>query len=236
MYRVVICEDDKIQRYNLHNFIFNIFKEISDNVMIFEFNSGEDFLEANLEDIDIYFLDIKMNKLTGMDVAKIIREKNTTSEIIFITSLIEYIQEGYKVRAYRYLLKPIEYEDLKENILSCISEIISKRDSFIIIEENGINYKVLVKNITYIEIIKKDITIHTINRDYNVKNRIKNFEKELSVYNFFRCHKSYLINMEYIDYIEKGSVSINNENIPVSKYRMKNLKTKLTNMLGSIIC
>lgn len=105
-----------------------------------------------------------------------------------------------------------------------------------IVEENGSKHKVSIKNITYIEIIKKDITIHTLDRDYNIKNRIKNLEKELLVHNFFRCHKSYLINMEHVDFIGKDNVMIKNEEIPVSKHRMSNLKTKLTNMLGSVIC
>jgi DNA-binding LytR/AlgR family response regulator len=108
LYRIVICEDDDSQRSNLYNSIFNIFDEISNKVEIFEFRSGEELLNSDIEDIDIFFLDIQMDKLTGMDVAKKIREKNNISEIIFITSLIEYVQEGYKVRAYRYLLKPIE--------------------------------------------------------------------------------------------------------------------------------
>ncbi|HBE9109039.1 TPA: response regulator [Clostridioides difficile] len=60
--------------------------------------------------------DIQVDKLTGIDVAKKIRKKDNDSEIIFIISVIDYIQDGYKVRAYRYLLKPIQFEDLKENI------------------------------------------------------------------------------------------------------------------------
>ncbi|WP_250675973.1 LytTR family DNA-binding domain-containing protein [Paraclostridium ghonii] len=236
MYRIVICEDDDSQRITLYNSIRNIFEEISNKVEIFEFQSGEELINSEIEDIDIFFLDIQMDKLTGMDVAKKIREQNDSSEIIFTTSLIEYVQEGYTVRAYRYLLKPIEEADLKEHILNCISDIIRKRENFMIVEENGIKHKVSIKKITYIEIIKKDITIHTLDRDYNVKNRIKNLEKELSMHNFFRCHKSYLINMEHIDFIGKDSVMIKNTQIPVSKHRMSNLKTKLTNMLGAVIC
>lgn len=236
MYRMVICEDDATQRKFLKDCILKSVEDICTNIELLEFSSGEELLEQNLEGIDIYFLDIQMFELTGMDVAKRIRERDNTSEIIFITSLLEYIQDGYKVRAYRYLLKPIEYEDLKENILNCISDIISKRENFIIVEEQGISYKVGIKDITYIEIIKKDITIHTVHKDYNIKNRIKNLEQELSMYNFFRCHKSYLINMEHIDFIGKDNVMIKYIEIPVSKYRMSNLKTKLTNMLGAIIC
>ena len=62
-----------------------------------------------LDDKEIYFLDIEMKKLTGMDVARKIRERNDKSEIIFTTGLIDYIHDGYEVRAYRYLLKPIQF-------------------------------------------------------------------------------------------------------------------------------
>lgn len=236
MYRIVICEDDNLQRNEINSFISEIFSEISNNIKIFEFSSAEEVIESKLEGIDIYFLDIQMDNLNGMDLAKEIRKQNDTSKIIFITSLLEHVQDGYVVKAYRYLIKPIKYEDLKEHILSCISDIIKERENFIIIKENGITYKVNTKEITYIEIIKKDITIHTIYRKYNIKNRIKNLEKELNMYNFFRCHKSYLINMEYIDFIGKDNLMIKGVEIPVSKYRMSGLKTKLTNLLGAIIC
>lgn len=236
MYRIVICEDDNLQRNEINSFISEIFSEISNNIKIFEFSPAEEVIESKLEGIDIYFLDIQMDNLNGMDLAKEIRKQNDTSKIIFITSLLEHVQDGYMVKAYRYLIKPIKYEDLKEHILSCISDIIKERENFIIIKENGIRYKVNTKEITYIEIIKKDITIHTIYKKYNIKNRIKNLEKELNMYNFFRCHKSYLINMEYIDFIGKDNLMIKGTEIPVSKYRMSGLKTKLTNLLGVIIC
>ncbi|MDK2564651.1 LytTR family DNA-binding domain-containing protein [Romboutsia sedimentorum] len=237
MYRVVICEDEDNQREILKDFICKSFKDISDQIEILEFSSGEELLaHQNLDGIDIFFLDIQMDKLTGMDVAKKIRESNDTSEIIFITSLLEYVQEGYKVRAYRYLLKPVKYEDLKENILSCVSDIIKKRENFIIIEHKGITNKIPVSTITYIDIIKRDITIHTTQGAYHTISSLSKIEKELEKYNFFRCHKSYLINVGYIQFISKNSVTVNCEEIPVTKYKMNNLKTKLTNTLGAIIC
>ena len=60
-------------------------------------------------------------------------------------------------------------------------------------------------------------------------------EKELRRYNFFRCHKGYLINMEHIEIIHKNTVFINNQEIPVSKQRISNLKTKLTYIVGDVL-
>ncbi|WP_044490008.1 LytR/AlgR family response regulator transcription factor, partial [Clostridioides difficile] len=228
MYRIVICEDDITQIAFLRECILKSLEGISSQIELFEFNSGEELLETNLEGIDIFFLDIKMLQLTGMDVAKIIRETNDTSEIIFITSIVDYIQEGYKVRAYRYLLKPIDFGDLNESILSCISDIIKKRENFMLIENKGIINKILINSIMYIEVRKKVLTIHTKNDTYYTKNSMDKIELELEKYNFFRCHKSYLINLEYIQFICKNTVVINGKDIPVSKYRMANLKKKLT--------
>ncbi|MBY1565736.1 LytTR family DNA-binding domain-containing protein [Clostridioides difficile] len=236
MYRIVICEDDITQIAFLRECILKSLEGISSQIELFEFNSGEELLETNLEGIDIFFLDIKMLQLTGMDVAKIIRETNDTSEIIFITSIVDYIQEGYKVRAYRYLLKPIDFGDLNESILSCISDIIKKRENFMLIENKGIINKILINSIMYIEVRKKVLTIHTKNDTYYTKNSMDKIELELEKYNFFRCHKSYLINLEYIQFICKNTVVINGKDIPVSKYRMADLKKKLTYVLGDVLC
>ncbi|HDF5578696.1 TPA: response regulator transcription factor [Clostridioides difficile] len=236
MYRIVICEDDITQITFLRECILKSLEGISSQIELFEFNSGEELLETNLEGIDIFFLDIKMLQLTGMDVAKIIRETNNTSEIIFITSIVDYIQEGYKVRAYRYLLKPIDFGDLNESILSCISDIIKKRENFMLIENKGIINKILINSIMYIEVRKKVLTIHTKNDTYYTKNSMDKIELELEKYNFFRCHKSYLINLEYIQFICKNTVVINDEDVPVSKYRMADLKKKLTYVLGDVLC
>ena len=238
MFRIVICEDDLSQRELLKGFLYKVFEEIQEDLDLIEFESGEEALleEVILKGIDIFFLDIQMNKLTGMDLARWIRKENDTSEIIFVTSLVNYIQEGYTVRAYRYLLKPINYEDFRSHLLSCISDITKKRENFMIIENKGIIYKVLINKILYIEVRKKDLTIYTEDGIYTTKNSMEKVEKELRRYNFFRCHKGYLINMEHIEIIHKNTVFINNQEIPVSKHRISNLKTKLTYILGDVLC
>lgn len=224
MYRIVVCDDNDIQAKKLCEDIRKSLEEITNQVEIFKFNSGEDLLEAELMDIDIFFLDIQMDKITGMDVAKEIRKDNDKSEIIFVTALTEYVREGYKVRAYRYLLKPIKFEELKESILSCIEDIIKRHKNFMIIENKEKTYKIIIGSIKYIEVRKKELTLHTKENSYKTKNSLENIELELKKYNFFRCHKGYLINLEYIDCISKKFVTIDGEEIPVSRHRMATLK------------
>lgn len=237
MFRIVICEDEISQREKLKEYIHKIFDENKEKVEIIEFESAEELLSSGiiLKEVDIFLLDIKMNGLSGMDLAKMIRKEDDRSEIIFVTSLVEYIQDGYTVRAYRYLLKPIEYEEIKKHLLNCISDIKKKKGNFIIENRDGMR-RIPIKEITYIEVRKKELTIHTVDSTYYTQGSLDKIEQDFEKYNFYRCHKSYLINMEYIDSITKNSVFIGEEEIYVSRHRMNELKTKFTYMLGDILC
>ena len=236
--RVVICDDELLQREELREYIYKVFEEVKEELELLIFKSAEEVLKEKdvLNHTDIFILDIKMDEVSGMDLAKIIRKENDISEIIFITSLVDYIQEGYIVRAYRYLLKPINYEELKTHLLSCINDIKKKKDNFMMIENKGIVHKVPINEIMYIEVIKKELTIHTKHTNYKTKSSMDKVEKELEKFKFYRCHKSYLVNMKYIETIDKNEIIINGNKIPVSKHRISDFKKKFTLLLGDIIC
>ena len=236
--RVVICDDELLQREELREYIYKVFEEVKEELELLIFKSAEEVLKEKyvLNHTDIFILDIKMDEVSGMDLAKIIRKENDISEIIFITSLVDYIQEGYIVRAYRYLLKPINYEELKTHLLSCINDIKKKKDNFMMIENKGIVHKVPINEIMYIEVIKKELTIHTKHTNYKTKSSMDKVEKELEKFKFYRCHKSYLVNMKYIETIDKNEIIINGNKIPASKHRISDFKKKFTLLLGDIIC
>jgi DNA-binding LytR/AlgR family response regulator len=236
MYRVALCEDDLTQKNLLKDYIKQIFSEVSSQLKLYEYSSGTDLINSNLVGIDIYFLDIKMSGLSGMETALKIREDDENSEIIFITSLIDYIQDGYIVRAYRYLSKPVKYEELKEHVLNCIEDIRKKKENFLIVENKGEIVKIPIEKILYIEVRKKELTIHTSSILYKTRSSMNKIEKDLKKYNFFRCHKSFLINLKEINYLNKDYVDIAGEIVPVSKHRINELKKLITYILGDVLC
>lgn len=238
MIRVVICEDNIMFREFLKKSLYKIFLESEENFEIIEYSCGEDFLNDYPENIDIYFLDIEMNNINGMELARKIREENCSSEIIFTTALSDYIQDGYEVRAYRYLIKPIEFNELEKHVYSCLEDLYKKNENNLIIHNKGIVYKIQVDSITYIEVMDKNITIYTTDNCYEVKNSLSKLEKDLKKYNskFYRCHKSYLVNMKHIQYISKNTVFVKDTEIPVSRHKIKDFKLNLADVLGDIIC
>lgn len=237
MIKIVICEDEKQQQKLLKEYLDKIFYDLSLEYELNIFSSGEELFNNYPENIDIFLLDIQMDKINGMDVAKKIREIDDKKvEIIFTTSLIEYVQEGYEVRAYRYLMKPIKCDDLKKHINSCVKEINEKRENYIIINNKNDTCKINIPDITYIEIQKKNMTIHTENKEYTVKFSMEKIEKELSNYNFFRCHRSFLVNISFIENIKQYvAILENKEEVPISRYKFKEAKSKFLSYIGNVL-
>lgn len=237
MIKVVICEDQLNQQKLLEEYLNDILKNCTEVYEILTYKSGEDLLNNYPKDVDIFLLDIQMGSITGMDVARKIREIDKKSvEIIFTTSLIEYIQEGYEVRAYRYLLKPIKYEDLKTHIVSCIRDI-EEMDKYLVINNKSDIKRIKHSQIIYIEIQKKDMTIHTISGDYLIKASMDKIEKEIDNVKFYRCHKSFLINLEYVDSLKQYSAILENgEEVPISRHRFKDTKNRFFNLIGDKLC
>ncbi|WP_304341514.1 LytR/AlgR family response regulator transcription factor [Metaclostridioides mangenotii] len=236
MIKIAICEDEKKQQELLKTYINQIFEELSIKYKLEIFNSGEELLENYLKDTDILLLDIQMGIINGMDTARKIRTLDEDVEIIFITSLIEYALEGYEVRAYRYLIKPVKYDDLKEYIINCIKEVDIK-NKYIMVKEQGSRIKIDIYEITYIEVQKENLTIHTLNQIYKIKGTISNIEKEINCSRFCRCHKSFLVNLEHVKSIKQyASILENSEEVPVSRYRFKETKDKFFDLIEDRLC
>lgn len=238
MIEIVLCEDQIQHQKTIEKFLKEILGENNIEYNLKMYKSGEELLNNYPKNVDIFILDIQMEKINGMDVARKIREIDKNKpEIIFTTSLVEYIQEGYEVRAYRYLLKPIKYEELKKHILSCIDEVINKKDKFILIENKNETYKINIEEITYIEIQRKDMSIHTESKVYETKMTMDKIEKELKNYKFYRCHKSFLVNIDYVKNIKQYVAILDNkEEVPISRHRFKDFKHKFLSSLGEKLC
>ena len=237
MFYIVICEDDILQRELLVGYLVQIFTDLKLEYEFIEFSSGEELLSNYPEKVDILFLDIQMDKLTGMDTARKVREFDKNVEIVFTTAIPDYIHEGYEVRAYRYLLKPLDYESILKHTKACIDDLIDRKDT-IVIKDKSQTHIMQTEDIYYIEVLRKEVTIYTKEEKYMFKTSMKSIENRLVKKNFFRCHKSYLINLKKVKSLnEKENIAIiESSEIPVSRYKLKALKIKLAHILGDVLC
>lgn len=231
---IVICDDEFLHRSILKEFLITLLDEELLEYDLIEYSSGEDLIR-DYNKVDLLFLDIRMSELSGMDVARKVREFDSNVEIIFTTSVEQYVFEAYEVKAYRYLVKPIEYEKFKKEVKICISDYLAK-NSMISINSNKATIKIPIGEILYAEVMKKEVTIYTESKVYTIETSMKRVENKLSNYGFFRCHHSYLVNLNKVNEIRDKSIFINDNEIPVSRMRYKSLKVKLVNLLGDSLC
>ena len=166
-------------------------------VRISSFSSAEAFLFQWEEekDFDLLLLDIEMEKMDGVTLARRIRKENEAVQIVFITGYMEYIAEGYEVAALHYLLKPIDARKFFA-VLDRAMEKIARGERFLMLSTAEETVKVPLREIRYLDVRRNYTTVHA-KKDYTVKRTLSELSGSLDGC-FFRAGRSLTVNLEYI--------------------------------------
>lgn len=187
---IAIVEDEKIQSELMKAYVANWACKKNIRVTAEAFNSAEsfDFTWSMNKKYDIVLLDVQMSGQNGIELAKKIRKEDNMISIIFITAVIDYIQEGYDVSAINYLIKPVDESKLHECLDRALQKI-PKEEKSILIDAEGEIVRVRQKDIIYIEAFSHTIDINTAEKKFSVRKSISSIEKELDEKMFVRCHR-----------------------------------------------
>ena len=174
--------------------------------------------------VDLFFLDIQMPELSGLDFSKLIP---TTSKVVFTTAFEQYAIDGYKVSALDYLLKPFDYSEFLsaankakiwfESQIAATGKTESKTDFFFVNSEYK-QIKINFSEILFIEGLKDyvKIFIHNNPKAIFTLSSLKKLEDELPSNNFMRIHRSYIIALDKIEAIESNQVIIGPKKIAIA--------------------
>ena len=181
---------------------------------------------------DLVFLDIQMPELTGIQFMKIIRN---SCKVILTTAYPQYALEGYEYDVIDYLLKPITLDRFliatqkaKDRLFAPVPPAAPPSIQHIFLKTEYRIQRVDLSSIFYIEALRDYIAVHTPAGRILSLESMKNMETMLPDDQFIRIHKSYIINRDKIDFIERGRVVINKEYLPIGD----TYKDKVTGKLG----
>lgn len=191
-------------------------------------------------DLQLVFLDVNMPGLSGIELARIINNKNEGNgpRIILTSGYERFALDGYKVSAIGYLLKPVEYKDFI-NVAFQAKGIIEFGDNhkmpskvdytdndFIFLRVDYELIKVYLKNILYIESFKDYIKIYANNTDGHIKalTTMKKIEEKLPPHSFIRVHRSFIVSLDKIDSFTSTVIKIGRIMIPVSSQYKESFK------------
>ncbi len=218
MIKVAICEDNETQLTSLYNLTKEIFDNLNLQYIIIKFADGNNLLKSTYN-FHIYLLDIQLNDSSGIDIAKKIQLHDKNAIIIFVTALKDYIFDAFDLRAFNYILKPINKNRYKNILYSAVNSL-QKEDKFILAKYNGYSSKILFNDITYIESLKRKIKVHTLTNVFEYYYKLSDIEKELAGDNFFRCHKSYIVNLKFVQSYNNTNIILENgQEIFLSKHK-----------------
>ena len=214
--RIAVCEDEINQQEQLLGLIQEWKKQTKRVLSTDFFTSGEQFLTSweSGAFYDIIFLDIHLTGMDGMKLARRIREQDESVTLVFITTRIEYVLKGYEVNAWRYLIKPVHSSEFFI-CLNKAKEMSEREQQTLILYNNNRYYKVPYDDVIYIESFGHRVEIHTKSRNYEMRIGISQLEEKLPM-QFFRSHRSYIINLMYVNEVESQQVRVDDQWIPLS--------------------
>ncbi len=229
MFRVAVCDDEATSLKLLSSVTEQILK---DNGIPYEMRTFDDIekmadsLSRPGRPYNMLITDIMSSGMNGIEAAEKLRSIGEKLDIVFVSSTAEYALEGYKVQALRYLKKPVDPEALKEVLLLSAGKVMQK-DSISITCE-GKFYNVLFKDIVYAESQAREIEFHlTDGRKLVAHMKISDLETMLTE-KFFRCHRSYIVNLDEVENIERYQATMKNQAIvPISQQQYAEMKSRL---------
>jgi len=235
MHHFIILDDDvthntnTIKRldliFNKHNFEATIALNTTDPNEVLE------YCFKNNSRSNVYLLDVNVQrKMTGIDVASIIRSKDAKAYIVFISAHPEFVMPSLKTKVFDYLIKPVSIGVLEACISSIFKDFIKLNNEIgpILSIKSGFEvYNLLLDEIIYFEKFGHLLVVHTISKRIESAESLEHIEEKLDKMKFFRCHKSYIVNLSYISFVDYPNSIVhlkNEEECLVSKRCKKELK------------
>ncbi len=229
MLKIAVCDDNIDELSNIVQLI-NLYRTSKHlNCEYAAFPNGFDLVSAleKGERFDIYCLDIIMPGFTGIDVAKEIRTFDKTAPILFFTSSPEFALESYSVKAINYVLKPISKEKLFFTFDDMLEHIKMEDDDVVIVKSNEGIQKILTSNLVFAEVLGRNVLYHLCSgKVIECAEPFSSVCDNLMKYGgFIKPHRSYIVNMQYVDTIEKHQVTLQTSSIvPVAQGKAREIR------------
>ncbi len=228
MMNFAICDDEPFMARELAGRLSRYMEEQRITAYrVSSFSSGRSLLESG-PDFDLIFLDIQMDRPDGMETAKLLRRRESRSLLVFVTVLKECVFDAFEVEAFDYLIKPLDGEHFRRTMDRALRALEQRGAKSILVRRGTSREVIPLSQIVYCEVQGRKIYIHQ--RDGKI---IDHYERLDDVQRrvdgrFFRCHRSYLVNLEYVRGCHAGQVALSQgEQIPVSRLRERELTQAL---------
>lgn len=235
MYNVAVCDDDVNEAWEVYTIVDKYLSESDVDAQLNLYNSPEELMhDVKIQGrrYDLFLLDILMGQANGVTVAKELRALGIRSKLVFITSSPDFWREGYKVEACDYLLKPVDAVEL----CSVVGKLLKGPSMIRVKLVAGDSVLLSADGIYWAEAFDHRTQLHTDRGDFMISGTLGDLEKLLPDNKFFRCHRSYLVNLDRVTQTGRKELSLGGgKKVPISRGLSDKLQeAMLRNVMGRI--
>lgn len=229
MLRFAICDDEKEMRANLAGQIRAILESLDIKAELFSYADSAALLEAHAKlYFDAVFLDIEMEGMSGLEAAEKLREQNDNVRIIFVTDHDDMVFQSLQYTPLRFVRKSKVSEELNEAVIGVLTDVSRVQERYCLETKEGMR-QIAIQDILYFEVLGHMTTCHMKNGCIELRETLKKIEEDLKVHGFVRTHNSYLVNVRYIEAVDKKEVLLTEDGvcIPLSRQKQELVKQQL---------
>ncbi|MGK0414757.1 MAG: two-component system LytT family response regulator [Polaribacter sp.] len=220
--KCVVVDDEPMAREIIETYIV---KTPNLEVLASCKNAAEAILFAQENEVDLFFLDINMPEISGLSLAKIVKNK---SQIIFTTAYREYAIDGFNLNVVDYLLKPISFDRFLQSVQKVSqSEIAKNNNDFMFVRSDRKMVKIDFNSILYIESLSDYLKIFMTDKIIVIRETITSLEEKLPSKKFIRIHRSFIVSLKNISSYTNEFIEINQKALPISRSYKESVLQKL---------
>lgn len=237
---IAVCDDEITSLEYIKSMIIDISKELRVCSEVITYNNGKQVVDVvcNRKDtFNILFLDMEMPDISGLEVAKQIREKNADIVLIFISAYEQYVFQSIEYNPFRYIRKERMEQELPLALKAAFNCVEQNIDKFIIVKTEKGEIRIKRADIMYFETEERRIRLYLNNgNSFLVWKTIRGFYQELNDKSFIRIHSGCVVNTKYIQKYSLYDIILENgKYLSVSRTRIKEVKSAILHYWGEKI-
>lgn len=234
---IVVCDDEQESLDMIQKELYKAAKSLNITIEIYPYTDSKSVVDLidNKEDFDILFLDIDLPDISGLEVAKKLRKKNSDAILIFISAHEQYVFDSIEYNPFRYIRKTRMAKELLLAMKAAYSRLEEMKADYIVVKTENLEVKIKHSDIMYFETTARKVGIHLNNGEVlAVRKTIKELCEELKDEYFIKIHSGCVVNVKYIGKFSSYDITLDNgEQLIVSRPRVKNVKKTLLNYWGN---
>ena len=220
MRKIIVVEDNDADAKQLQSYIKTFGEEAKESFSVSRYSDAQTFLSEYVS-ADIVFLDIEMPGIDGMTAAKELRKKDGEVTIVFVTNMSQMAIQGYAVRAFDFILKPLSYKNFAVRFSRILKVLRKEEGKEIWIANKDGRKRIRTTDIRYVEIMRHVLVFHLEDEEVKATGTLLSLQKELEGECFSMCNRCYFVNLAFVAAVQGQVCVLDGAELQISRAKRK---------------